>query len=134
MPKSNPLHCSDELYQSLVEASHCAFILLAMYNKEEPIDVYDVADLLRVDILAADDIVSNLLRKGYILPLGKSSRYVITQSGIDLLSPDPKSDQKNFDPDDSNTGFRLPSYIAFDLLPLRILAFRSKLDLDDRKN
>jgi len=134
MPKSNPLHCSDELFQSLVEASHCAFILLAMYNKDEPLDVYDVADLLRVDILAADDIVSTLLRKGYIIPLGRSSRYEITQSGIDLLSPAPASAPGDIDPGVSDTTFRLPSYIAFDLLPLRILAFRSKLDLDDRKN
>ena len=127
MSKSDPLYCSDELLQSLIEASHCSFVLLAMRQEDEPIDAFDVADLLRVDILAADDIINILLRFGFILPVGQGARFTITQSGIDMLSPAPENSPFHFDPELPYSGDRLPSYIAFDLLPFRIYAYRSNL-------
>ena len=127
MSKKDPLYCSDHLFRSLVEASHCSFVLLAMRQEDQPIDVFDIADLLRVDILAADDIVNILLRFGFILPVGQGARYTITQSGIDMLSPAPENSPFHYDPALNIRGDRLPSYIAFDLLPLRIYAYRSKL-------
>jgi hypothetical protein len=97
-----------------------------MRQKDEPIDVFDVADLLRVDIIAADDLVNMLLGFGFILPVGSGAKYTITQSGIDMLSPAPANSPFHFDPSLPYAGDRLPSYIAFDLLPLRIYAYRSK--------
>ena len=125
MPKPDPLYCSDDLLQSLIEASHCSFVLLAMRQHNKPIDVFDVADLLRLDIIAADDLVNMLLRFGFILPVKDGSRYTISQSGIDMLSPAPANSPFHFDPELPYTGDRLPSYIAFDLLPLRIHAYRT---------
>jgi hypothetical protein len=126
MTKSPPLYCSDDLLQSLIEASHCSFVLLAMRQEDQPIDVFDVADLLRLDIIAADDLVNMLLRFGFILPVKDGSSYTISQSGIDMLSPAPGNSPFKFDPSLPYAGDRLPSYIAFDLLPLRIYAYRSK--------
>ena len=126
MPNPEPIYCSDDLIQSLIEASHCSFVLLALRQEDRSIDVFDVADLLRVDILAADDLVNMLLRFGFILPVEGGAKYTITQSGIDMLSPEPSDSPFHFDPTLPYSGDRLPSYIAFDILPLRIYAYRRK--------
>ena len=42
MLKPDPLYCSDDLLQSLIEASHCSFVLLAMRQEDKPIDVFEL--------------------------------------------------------------------------------------------
>lgn len=131
MPKPDPLYCSDELLRSLVEASHCSFILLAMRREDKPIESFYIANLLSVDVLAAEDLINMLLRFGFILPVEDGDRYTITQSGIDMLSPAPGNSPFHFDPELPIQGDRLPSYVAFDLLPLRIYAYRRKFANDN---
>ena len=126
LSKPPPIYCSDELISSLVEASHCSFILLVMRREEKPINVYEIANLLSVEILAAEDLVNILLHFGFIVPIEKGDRYIITQSGIDMLSPKPANSPWHFDPELPYSGDRLPSYVAFDLLPLRIWSYRHR--------
>jgi len=134
MPKTSPLYCSDDLIHSLIEASHCSFVLLAMRREDKPIDVLDVANLLDLEIIPADNLLNTLLHFGFILPVEDGDRYVITPSGIDMLSPAPANSPFHYDPELPIDGDRLPSYVAFDLLPLRIYAYRSKFNSDEHKN
>ena len=107
MSEIQSLYCSDDLLQSLIEAAHCSFVLLAMHLEDTPIDIFDVADLLRVDILAADDLINLLLHFGFILPVGQGAMYTISQSGIDMLSPAPETSPFHFDPALPYVGDRL---------------------------
>ena len=126
MPKPPNLYCSDDLLQTLIEASNCSLILLAMRSKKKPIDVFDVANLLGLEILTADDLINTLLRFGLIIPTGKGDRYIITQAGLDMHSPIPSSSPFSFDPELPDKRDRLPSYAAFDRLPLRTYYYLHK--------
>lgn len=121
------LYCSDDLIRSLVDAAHCSFILMAMRREDKAIDVFDVSNLLSVEILAADDLVNTLLHFGFILPVEDGDLFTITASGVDMLSPNPENSPWKFTPEMANLGDRLPTYVAFDLLPLRIWSYRRGL-------
>jgi len=127
MPETPQLYCSDDLLHSLVKAAHCSFILLAMRNEDKSIDVFDVANLLSVETLAADDLVNTLLHFGFILPVEDGDQFTITASGVDMLSPQPENSPWHYDPELPNQGARLPTYVAFDLLPLRIWSYHRSL-------
>ena len=134
MPKPPHLYCSDELIHALIEASHLSFILLVMRREDKPIDVFDVANLLDVEIIPSDYLLNTLLHFGFIIPIEDGDRYIITPAGIDMISPKPSNSPWDFDPELPYAGDRLPSYVAFDLLPLRIYAYRRLLNSNDRKN
>ena len=121
------LYCSDDLIRSLVDASHCSFTLMAMRREDKPIEVFDVANLLSVEILAADDVINILLHFGFILPVEDGDQYTISASGSDMLSPHPENSPWQFTPEMASLGDRLPTYVAFDLLPLRIWSYRRGL-------
>ena len=121
------LYCSNSLIRSLVEAAHCSFILLAMRREDKPIDVFDVANLLSVEILAADDLLNTLLHFGFILPVEDGDQFTITASGVEMLSPNPENSPWQFTPEMASLGDRLPTYVAFDLLPLRIWSYHRGL-------
>ena len=91
MPKPPHLYCSDELIHALIEASHLSFILLVMRREDKPIDVFDVSNLLDVEILAADDLLHTLHHFGFIIPIDEDGRYIITPAGIDMISPKPSN-------------------------------------------
>ena len=81
------LYCSDDLIRSLVDAAHCSFVLIAMRREDKPIDVFDVANLLSAEILAADDLLNILLHFGFIPPVEDGDQYTITAPGVEMLSP-----------------------------------------------
>ena len=65
-----------------------------------------------------------LIRFGFILPVNNGDEFTITPSGIDLISPKPVNQPWDFEPTLDLDGGRLPTYVAFDLLPLRIYSYR----------
>ena len=124
MPDSLDLQCSDDLLQSLIEASNCSFILLALHRQDQPLELSTIASLLSINNRHTSRLLDMLIRFGFVLPVENGFSFTITASGIDLLSPQPVRQPWDFDPTLKVDGDRLPSYIAFDLLPLRIYSYR----------
>jgi predicted transcriptional regulator len=124
MPDSLDLQCSDDLLQSLIEASNCSFILLALRRQDQPLELSTIASLLSINNRHTSRLLDMLIRFGFVLPVENGFSFTITASGIDLLSPQPVRQPWDFDPTLKVDGDRLPSYIAFDLLPLRIYSYR----------
>jgi hypothetical protein len=118
------LQCSDDLFQSLIEASHCSFILLALRRYDRPLRVSRIASLLFLNIKHSARLLDMLIRFGFILPVNNWDEFTITPSGIDLISPKPVNQPWDFEPTLQLNGDRLPTYVAFDLLPLRIYSYR----------
>ena len=118
------LQCSDDLFQSLIEASHCSFILLALRRYDQPLRVSNIASLLSLNVKLAARLLDMLIRFGFILPVENGDKFTITPSGIDLISPKPVNQPWDFEPTLELDGDRLPTYVAFDLLPLRIYSYR----------
>ena len=127
MPQPSELHCSDELFRSLVDAAHCSFILLAMRRLDQPLDSFEIAELLCLELLHCEDLLDTLIKFGFILPVEDGDKFDITPSGIELISAKPLQSPWKFDPTSQIEGDRLPTYVAFDLLPLRIWAYRRGL-------
>ena len=134
MTESPNIQCSDLLFKSLIEASHCSFILLTLRRLDRPADVYEIAELLSLEILTCEDLFDTLIKFGFVIPVENGDMFTITRSGIDLVSPKPLNSPWNFDPDLPYDGDRLPTYVAFDLLPLRIYSYRRGKFSSGRKN
>ena len=115
-----PLHCSDHLLQALVEASNCTFILLAIRRQEQPLETAAIAKMLSLDARYIARLVDILIHFGFVCPVDNGEQIDLTPSGIDLLCSQPA--QQPWNPNQG--GDRLPSYVAFDLLPLRIYSYR----------
>ena len=124
MPQPSELHCSDDLFRSLVDATHCSFILLAMRRLDQPLDSFEIAELLCLELLHCEDLLDTLINFGFILPVEDGDKFTIPPSGSDLISPKPLQPPWEFDPTLRVEGDRLPTYVAFDLLPLRIWSYR----------
>ena len=124
MTEPPDIQCSDDLFRSLIEASHCSFILLTLRRLDRPADIYDIANFLTLELLAAEELIDTLIHFGFVIPVGVGDKFIITPSGIDLISPRPLTSPWKFDPDLPYDGDRLPTYVAFDLLPLRIYSYR----------
>ena len=124
MTDSLDLQCSDDLFQSLVEAAYCSFILLVLRRNDQPIKAADIACLLSLNAGLTGRLLDMLIRFGFVLPVENGFNFPITASGIDLLSPQPVRQPWDYDPNLTVNGARLPSNIAFDLLPLRIYSYR----------
>ena len=118
------LQCSDDLFKSLIEASHCSFILLALRRYDRPLMAPKIAILLFLSIKHTARLLDMLIRFGFILPVNNGDEFTITPSGIDLISPKPVNQPWEFEPTLDIDGDRLPTYVAFDLLPLRIYSYR----------
>ena len=118
------LQCSDDLFKSLIEASHCSFILLALRRCDRPLRAPKIAILLFLSIKHTTRLLDMLIRFGFVLPVNNGDEFTITPSGIDLLSPKPVNQPWDFEPTLELDGDRLPTYVAFDLLPLRIYSYR----------
>ena len=118
------LQCSDDLFQSLVEASHCSFILLVLRRYDQPLRAPNIAHFLALNIKHTARLLKMLIRFGFILPVNNGDEFTITPSGIDLISPKPVNQPWDFEPTLELNGDRLPTYVAFDLLPLRIYSYR----------
>ncbi len=138
MPDSLDLQCSDDLLQSLIEASNCSFILLALHRQDQPLELSTIASLLSINNRHTSRLLDMLIRFGFVLPVENGFSFTITASGIDLLSPQPVRQPWDFDPTLKIDGDRLPTYVAFDLLPLRIYSYRrtissknDELDFDE---
>jgi predicted transcriptional regulator len=138
MPDSLDLQCSDDLLQSLIEASNCSFILLALRRQDRPLELSNIANLLSLNIKHTSRLLDMLIRFGFVLPFENGDKFTITPSGIDLLCPKPARQPWDYDPTLNIDGDRLPSYVAFDLLPLRIYSYRrtissknDELDFDE---
>ena len=128
------LQCSDDLFQSLIEASHCSFILLALRRYDQPLRVSRIASLLFLNIKHAARLLDMLIRFGFILPVNNGDEFTITPSGIDLISPKPINQPWDFEPTLQLDGDRLPTYVAFDLLPLRIYSYRRTMLSSDQED
>ena len=124
MTDSLDLQCSDDLFQSLVEAAYCSFILLGLRRNDQPIEAADLACLLSLNAGLTGRVLDMLIRFGLVIPVENGDKFTITPSGIDLLSPQPVRQPWDFDPKLKIAGDRLPTYVAFDLLPLRIYSYR----------
>ena len=118
------LQCSDDLFQSLVEAAHCSFILLVLRRYDQPLRAPNIASFLALNIKHTARLLNMLIRFGFILPVNNGDEFTITPSGIDLISPKPVNQPWDFEPTLELNGDRLPTYVAFDLLPLRIYCYR----------
>jgi hypothetical protein len=127
MTDPTDIQCSDDLFRSLIEASHCSFILLTLRRLDRPVDIYDIANFLTLELLAADELIDTLIHFGFVIPVGSGDKFIITPSGIDLISPKPLNSPWAFDPALPYDGDRLPTYVAFDLLPLRIWSYHRSL-------
>ena len=124
MPQPSGLHCSDDLFRALVDAAYCSFILLALRRIGDPLDSFEIAELLSLEILHCEDLLDTLIMFGLILPVEDGDKFTITPSGIELISPKPPQPPWEFDPTSQVEGDRLPTFVAFDLLPLRIWSHR----------
>ena len=124
MTNSHDLQCSDDLLQSLIEASNCSFILLALRRQDQPLELSSIASLLSLNTMHTSRLLDMLIRFGFVLPVENGDKFTITPSGIDLLSPQPIRQPWDFNPKLNLDGDRLPTYVAFDLLPLRIYCYR----------
>lgn len=124
MSEPTDISCSDDLFNCFIEASYCSFILLVLRRLDRPASVNEVADQLSLKFIACQDLFDLLLQFNFILPQKNSDKFIITPAGIELISPKPLSPPWEFDPLLPYEGDRLPTYIAFDLLPLRIYSFR----------
>ena len=124
MTKFNNLECSDDLFQALVEAAHCSFILLVLRRNDRPLKAATISNLLLLHFKHTQRLLDMLTRFGFVLPVEKGIYYTITESGADLISPKPSRQPWDFDPELDVDGDRLPTYVAFDLLPLRIYSYR----------
>jgi hypothetical protein len=89
MPQLCELHCSDDLFKSLVGAAHCSFILLAMRRLDQPRDSFEIAELLCLELLHCEDQLDTLIKFGFILPAEDGDKFTITPAGSDLISPKP---------------------------------------------
>ncbi len=89
MPQSSELHCSDDLFRSLVDAAHCSFILLAMRRHNRPLDSFEIAELLSLELLHCEDLLDTLIKFGFILPVEDGDKFTMTPAGSDLISPKP---------------------------------------------
>ena len=133
---TNPLdlQCSDDLFQSLIEASHCSFILLALRRYDQPLRAPKIASYLALNIKHTARLLDMLIRFGFILPVNNEDEFTITPSGIDLISPKPVNKPWDFEPTLELNGDRLPTYVAFDLLPLRIYSYRRTRSYSENNN
>ena len=120
MPDTPELEISYDLFKSLIDATHCSFILLAMRRLSRPIDIQDVVSILSLNVKQAAIL---LVHFGFIIPVENSQAYTITQSGIEMISSKPDTSPFQFDPSCDIEGDRLPSYVALDLLPLRLYTY-----------
>ena len=134
MPDTPELEMSDDIFKSLIDATHSSFILLAMRRLSRPIDVQDVVNILSLKEEQACKLLDTLLHFGFINPVGDSQLYTITQSGIEMVSSNPASSPFQYDPSCEIEGDRLPTNIAFDLLPLRLYTYRLSQGSDDKEH
>ena len=123
MPDTPELEISYDIFKSLIDATHSSFILLAMRRLSRPIDVQDVVAILSLRIEQAAVLLDTLVHFGFIVPVEDSQAYTITQSGIEMICSKPASSAFQFDPSCDIEGDRLPSYVALDLLPLRLYTY-----------
>ena len=124
MPQPSDLHCSDDLFRCLVDACHCSFILLALRRLNRSLNSFEIAELLSLELPHCEDLCDTLIKFGFILPVEDGDKFTITPSGRDLISPKPIQPPWEFDPAPQVDGDRLPTYVAFDLLPLIIWSYR----------
>jgi len=124
MTDSLDLQCSDDLFQSLVEAAYCSFILLVLRRNDRLLKASTIAHFLSLNTRHVGRLLDMLIRFGFVLPVENGFSFTITPSGIDLISPQPTNQPWDFDPTLKIDGDRLPTYVAFDLLPLRIYSYR----------
>ena len=114
---------SYDIFKALYDATLCSFVLLSMRQLHRPIDVKDVIQIFSLDKKKSLSLLETLLHFNYIVPVGGGKIYTITKSGADLISSKPSTSPFQYDPTYDVEGDRLPSYIAYDILPLRLYTY-----------
>ena len=123
MPAPREIIMSYSIFKALYDATLCSFILLLMKQISRPIDAKDVTRSFSLNRKKAFTLLEILLHFKYIVPVGDSRIYTITRAGADLISSKTPTSPFQYDPTFEVEGDRIPSYIAYDILPLRLYTY-----------
>ena len=123
MPAPREIIMSYDIFKAIYDATLCSFILLLMKQVSRPIDAKDVTHNFSLTRKKALVLLEVLLHFKYIVPVGDSRIYTITSAGAELIGSKPPTSPFQYDPTYDGPGDRIPSYIAYDILPLRLYTY-----------
>jgi len=134
MPDPPELIMSYNIFKALYDATLCSFILLAMRQLKRPIDAEDVIQIFSLNKEKSISLLEVLQHFQYIVPVGDSRIYTITRAGAELISSKPPTSPFQYDPTFDVEGDRIPSYIAYDILPLRLYTYHLGIDSNGQQD
>ena len=123
MPDPPELIMSYNIFKALYDATLCSFILLLMKQVDRPLDAHDLTRSFSLNKKKSISLLEVLQHFQYIVPGGDSRIYTITRAGAELISTKPPTSPFQYDPTFDVEGDRIPSYIAYDILPLRLYTY-----------
>ena len=123
MPAPREIIMSYDIFKALYDATLCSFILLLMKQVSRPLDTQDITRSFSLTRKKALSLLEVLQHFKYIVPVGDSRIYTITRAGAELIASRPPTSPFQYDPTFEVEGDRIPSYVAYDILPLRLYTY-----------